>query len=304
MPDPDLNPQSERPHRDAKSVGPSRAERLAAALPGRYVFRRVIGEGGAAYVVLADDVERMHPVAVKILRPEVATAVGETRFHREIEILSHLDHPNILSLLDYGSVNKRIFFFTMPFVEGETLQTWIRRERQLSLRDALSIAEDVASALDHAHSRGLIHRDVKPANVLLSEGRTLVADFGIARAMAVDPSEQITASGISLGTPEYMSPEQAGGIRELDARCDVYALGCMVYEMLAGKPPFTGPTEQAIIARHYNEVPRSIRQIRPAIPVGVDAAIAKALSKSRAQRFYRAGKFVNALVEGSLLSES
>jgi serine/threonine-protein kinase len=303
MPDLDSSASSEPEHGETKG-GSSRAERLAAALPQRYVFRRVIGEGGAAYVVLADDVERNHPVAVKILRPEVATAIGETRFRREIEILSHLDHPNILSMLDYGSVSPRIFFFTMPFVEGETLQTRIRRERELSLRDTLSIAEDVASALDHAHSRSLIHRDVKPANVLLSEGRTLMADFGIARAMAVNPSEQITASGISLGTPEYMSPEQAGGIRELDARCDVYALGCMVYEMLTGKPPFTGASERAIITRHYNEVPRSIRQVRPAVPPGVDAAISKALSKSRAQRFYTAGKFVHALVEGSLQPES
>jgi len=293
-------PRSDPSHREPKIIRSPRAQRLAASLPERYVFQRVIGKGGAAYVILADDVIRKHPVAVKILRPEIATSVGETRFHREIEILSHLDHPNILPLLDYGSVNENIFFFTMPVVEGDTLQGRIRREGQLSLRDAISIAGDVANALDHAHSRGLIHRDIKPANILLSEGRTLVADFGIARAMAVEPSEQITASGVSLGTPEYMSPEQAGGIRELDSRCDVYALGCMVYEMLVGEPPFTGPTEQVIFAMHLKVPPRSIRLVRPDIPTGVDFAVSKALSKSRSQRFYSAGNFVKALIEGSL----
>ncbi len=302
----DHNPSArlDRPHHEPKGVSSPRAQRLAAALPERYVFQRVIGKGAAAYVILANDAVRKRPVAVKILRPEVATVVGESRFHREIEILSHLDHPNILPLLDYGSVDARVFYFTMPFVEGSTLQERIKRERRLSLGDAIAIAGDVASALDHAHSRGLIHRDIKPANVLLSEGRTLVADFGIARAVAVGDAEQITGSGIALGTPEYMSPEQVGGIRELDARCDVYALGCMVYEMLAGEPPFAGPTDQAIIARHCNEIPKSIRAIRPSIPAGVDAALSKALAKLRAQRFYRAGQFVNALVEGSVESES
>ncbi|MDQ6872271.1 MAG: serine/threonine protein kinase [Gemmatimonadota bacterium] len=290
---------SEQPHRGLRAVGSPRVKHLAAALPERYVFRQEVGKGGAAYVILADDLERKHPVAVKILRPEVATAVGETRFHREIEILSHLDHPNILPLLDYGAINERVFFFTMPFVEGSTLRTRIRHEHCLSLNDTFAIAHDVSNALDYAHGRGLIHRDVKPANILLSGGRTLVADFGIARAMAVDRGDQITASGISLGTPEYMSPEQAGGIRQLDARCDVYALGCVVYEMLAGEPPFTGSTDQAIIAKHCHQPPASIRDLRPDVPRGVDAAIMKALSKVRAQRFYSAGKFVNALVAAS-----
>jgi serine/threonine-protein kinase len=290
---------SEQRHRAFKGAGSLRARHLAAALPERYIFREEIGKGGAAYVILADDLERKHPVAVKILRPEVATAVGETRFHREIEILSRLDHPSILPLLDYGSINERVFFFTMPFVEGSTLKARIRRELRLSLNDSFTIAQDVADALDYAHGRGLIHRDVKPANILLSGGRTLVADFGIARAMAVDRGDQITASGISLGTPEYMSPEQAEGIRQLDARCDVYALGCVVYEMLAGEPPFTGSTDQAIVAKHCHQPPPSICKLRPEVPRGVDAAIMKALSKLRAQRFYSAGKFVDALVAAS-----
>jgi serine/threonine-protein kinase len=295
----ELSDTSEQPHRGLKGAGSTRVRHLAAALPERYVFREEVGKGGAAYVILADDLERKHPVAVKILRPEVATAVGETRFRREIEILSRLDHPNILPLLDYGSINDHTFFFTMPFVEGDTLKARIRREQRLSLSVTFAIAQDVGNALDYAHGRGLIHRDVKPANILLSGGRTLVADFGIARAMAVDGADQITASGISLGTPEYMSPEQAGGVRQLDARCDVYALGCVVYEMLAGEPPFTGQTDQAIIAKHCNQPPASIRELRPDVPRGVDAAIMKALSKLRAQRFYSAGKFVHALVAAS-----
>ena len=277
----------------------ARGEKLAASLPSRYVVREQIGKGGAAYVVLADDLERGHPVAVKILRPEIATLVGETRFRREIEILSHLDHPNILPLLDYGSVGEVILYFTMPFVEGITLQTRLKRETRLSVRDTVGIVDDVASALDYAHSRGIIHRDIKPANILLSSGRVIVADFGIARAMAIDSAEQITVSGVSLGTPEYMSPEQVEAMRELDARCDVYALGCVTYEMLAGEPPFTGPTELAIFARHINEPPRSIRVIRPEVAVGVDAAITKALQKPRAARFYTAGSYASALVAGS-----
>jgi serine/threonine-protein kinase len=280
------------------SVESERGERLAASLPARYQFRELIGKGGAAYVALADDRDRGHPVAVKILRPEIATVVGETRFRREIEILSHLNHPAILPLLDYGSVNEALLYFTMPFVEGTTLQMRLREAGPLAIRDAVSIAEDVAGALDYAHSRGIIHRDIKPANILVSDGRVIVADFGIARAMAVDSAEQITVSGVSIGTPEYMSPEQVEAMRELDARCDVYALGCVTYEMLAGEPPFTGPTELAIFSRHVNEPPRSIRVLRPEVPAGVDAAIIKALQKSRAARFYTAGAYARALVIG------
>jgi serine/threonine protein kinase len=270
-----------------------RIERLAAVLPARYVFRREIGEGGAAHVLLAEDKERNQLVAIKVLRPEVSTSVGKKRFQREIEIIRQLKHPNILPLLDYGMMGSQIFF-TMPFIEGDTLRTRIKRDQRLSLSDALSIARDVAAALDHAHAHGLIHRDVKPANILLAEEGTVVADFGIARAVAVDRSEAITVSGVSLGTAEYMSPEQCGAMRELDARCDVYALGCVVYEMLAGEPPFTGPTEQAIIARHCHEMPRSIRIIRPSIPEEIDRVVAKALAKVRAHRYYSAGELFNA----------
>ena len=261
------------------------------------MVQREIGEGGAAHVFLAEDTETKALVAVKVLRADMATAVGEKRFNREIEIVRGLKHPNILPLLDYGTVSTRIFF-TSPYIEGDTLRARIRREGPMPLSDALSIASDVAAALDYAHARGIIHRDVKPANILLAAGGAVIGDFGIARATAFNRSEAITGSGVSLGTPEYMSPEQCGAVRELDARCDVYALGCVVYEMLAGEPPFTGPTEQAVYARHFAEPPRSIRVVRPSVPVGVDQAITKALAKVRAHRFYSAGEFFDALDEG------
>jgi len=276
----------------------TRVQRLAAALPERYVFRRELGEGGAAHVLLAHDTERDQLVAVKILRPEVTTAIGKKRFQREIDIIRTLKHPNILPLLDAGTVGSQIFF-TAPFVEGDTLRTKIEREKQLSLAETISIASDVAAALDYAHARGLIHRDVKPANILLSGGRAVVADFGIARAVAVDRAEAITISGASLGTAQYMSPEQCGAVRELDARTDVYALGCVVYEMLTGEPPFTGPNEQAIIARHCAEPPRSMRVVRPSIPERVDHVVLKALAKVRAHRYYSAGEFFDALDSGA-----
>lgn len=275
-----------------------RIERLAAALPRRYVFQREIGEGGAAHVLLAHDSERGELVAVKILRPEVATDIGEKRFQREIEIIRQFKHPNILPLLDYGTVSGQTFF-TSPFIEGDTLKARIKRERQLPLADVLVIMGDVAAALDHAHARGIIHRDVKPANILLRDTGTVVADFGIARAVAFDQEEAITASGVSLGTPEYMSPEQSGAMRELDARCDVYSLGCVVYEMLTGNPPFTGTTEAAIFARHFEETPRPIRETCPTVPNAVDRSVAKALAKTRAHRYYSAGEFFDAVDAGA-----
>lgn len=276
----------------------NRMKRLVAALPSRYAFRSMIGRGAAAYVVLADDLERKTQVAIKILRPEVATMVGEKRFRREIEILRQLDHPNILPFIDHGTLEGGSLFMVTPFVAGETLRKRLQRERKLSLSDALAIAADVGSALDYAHHRALIHRDIKPANILLSEGRVIVADFGISRAMEVDRFAQITVSGVSLGTPEYMSPEQIGAMTPLDARTDVYSMGCVVYEMLAGTPPFTGSTA-LIFAKHQQDSPRPIREIRPEIPIGVDAAVMKSLSKQRAARFYTTGDLAKALIAGS-----
>ena len=272
----------------------TRVQRLGAALPSRYIFRREIGAGGAAHVLLAHDTDRNELVAVKILRPEVTTAIGRKRFEREIEIIRTLKHPNVLPMLDAGTVGGQVFF-TTPFVEGDTLETKIRREHQLTLADTISIASDVAAALDYAHLRGLIHRDVKPANILLGDDHAVVADFGIARAVAVKRNEAITISGVSLGTAQYMSPEQCGAVRELDQRTDVYAFGCVVYEMLTGDPPFNGPSEQAILARHCTEAPRPMRAVRPSLPRRVDAVVMKSLAKVRAHRYYSAGEFFDAL---------
>jgi serine/threonine-protein kinase len=273
----------------------NKAQRLAAELPERYAFRSEIGRGAAAFVVLADDVENNIQVAVKILRPEVATIVGEKRFRREVEILSQLDHPNILRLLDHGTLANRSLFLVTPYIVGETLRQRLKREKQLSLADTVAIARDVASALDYAHDRGLIHRDIKPANILLSETRVIVADFGISRWTSVERYAQITISGVSLGTPEYMSPEQIGAVGELDARSDVYALGCVVYEMLSGKPPFTGVTSM-IFMRHRKELPRPLAETRSGIPAAVEAAVMKSLAKLPGARFKSAGDFAGALV--------
>jgi eukaryotic-like serine/threonine-protein kinase len=271
-----------------------RAKRLAAGLPPRYVVRSLIGRGAAAYVVLADDLERGLPVAIKILRPEVASLVGEKRFRREIDILQQLDHPNILPFLDHGTTERGSMFLVTPFFAGETLRKRLLREKRLPVSEALATATAVASALDYAHRHSLIHRDVKPANILLEEGRVIVADFGISRAMAADQYAQITVSGVSLGTPEYMSPEQISGLDNLDARSDVYALGCVVYEMLTGKPPFTG-TIGAVFTSHRTEPPRAIRSLRPEVPSDVDNAVQKALGKKRSSRFATAGEFAMAL---------
>jgi len=273
----------------------TKPQRLAAALPERYAYRSDIGRGAAAFVVLADDVESNTQVAVKILRPEVATIVGEKRFRREVEILSQLDHPNILRLLDHGTLANRSLFLVTPYIVGETLRHRLKREKQLSIEDTVAIARDVASALDYAHDRGLIHRDIKPANILLSETRVIVADFGISRWTSVERYAQITISGVSLGTPEYMSPEQIGAVGELDARSDVYALGCVVYEMLSGKPPFTGTTSM-VFMRHRNELPRPLGEVRSGISVAVEAAVMKSLSKLPDARFKSAGDFANALI--------
>jgi len=285
----DLDLSSEK-----RSAEPTRIQRLAAALPERYAVERELGEGGAAYVLLARDTERRELVAVKILRPEMATVVGERRFKREIGIIQQFKHPNILPLLDHGTVSGLIYF-TTPFIRGDTLKARLRRRKRLPLADVVSITRDVSAALDHAHSRGIIHRDVKPANILLADTGTVVADFGIARAVGIENTEQITISGVTLGTPEYMAPEQCGAMKELDARCDVYALGCVVYEMLSGAPPFTGKTDHAIINMQLHATARAICETCPAIPAALDEVVAKALAKSRAQRYHSAGEFFGAI---------
>lgn len=276
-------------------------QRLAAALRDRYAFERLIGRGGAAFVYLARDLRDDRLIALKVLRPDFSYAVAEARFHREIEIAHRLHHPNILPLLDFGTMDGLIYF-TMPYIDGDTLRARMKKVGQFGIADALSITRDIAAALDYAHQNGVVHRDIKPPNILLDHGRVLVADFGIARAMTVASNEQVTThSGLAIGTPEYMSPEQGAGERNLDARCDIYALGCVLYEMLAGEPPFTGPTAQAVIARHCLQPVQSIRVIRPSIPFGVERALGKALAKAPADRFSTGEEFVAALEEGLTL---
>src|SRR6478735_6209321 len=222
-----------------------------------------------ATVYLAEDLKHRRNVAIKVLRPELAAVIGAERFLREIQTIATLQHPHILGLIDSGEVNGTAYY-VMPFVDGESLRDRLRRETQLPVGDAVRLATEVAAALDYAHRHGVIHRDIKPENILLHDGRALVADFGIALAASKAGSTRMTETGMSLGTPHYMSPEQAMGEREITARSDVYALGCVVYEMLCGEPPFSGPTAQAIVAKVLTEEPRPLRPRRHTIPANVE----------------------------------
>jgi serine/threonine-protein kinase len=266
---------------------------LTAALAGRYAIERELGRGGMATVYLAQDVRHDRPVALKVLHPELAAALGPERFQREIRFAARLQHPHILTVLDSGEAAGRLWF-TMPFVEGESLRSRLQRERQLPVDAALQIAREAARALDDAHQHGIIHRDIKPENILLTkDGSTLVADFGIARAVAGD--ERLTQTGMAIGTPAYMSPEQASGDKGVDERTDVYSLGAVLYEMLAGEPPYTGPTAQAMIAKRFTDPVPSVRRVRPSVPETIDQAIQRALAPVAADRFANAGDFARAL---------
>jgi serine/threonine protein kinase len=267
---------------------------LESALAASYRIERELGRGGMATVYLAHDLKHDRPVALKVLHPELASVLGPERFQREIKLAARLQHPHILTVHDSGEAAGQLWF-TMPYVEGETLRQRLTRERQLPLEVAVRIATEAARALEYAHRHGVIHRDIKPENLLLtSDGSTLVADFGIARALA-SSNDRLTETGLAVGTPAYMSPEQASGERELDARTDIYALGAILYETLAGEPPFTGPTAQAILAKRFTgEVPR-VRQSRASVPEQVDAAVARALAPVAADRFGSAEEFARAL---------
>jgi serine/threonine-protein kinase len=276
--------------------------RLTAALADRYAVERELGRGGMATVYLARDRKHDREVALKVLRPEIAAVLGAERFLREIRTTAHLQHPHILPLHDSGEAEGYVFY-VMPYVEGESLRDRLERETQLPVDEAVRIARDVASALDYAHRHGVVHRDVKPANILLEEGQALVADFGI--ALAVSRSERparITESGVSLGTPHYMSPEQAMGERDLGPSADVYALGCVTYEMLVGTPPFTGATAQAVVAQALTESPHGLTRQRHTIPPHVEAAVLKALEKLPADRFATAAQFAEALAVPALMA--
>ncbi len=269
-------------------------DRLTAALAGRYVIERELGSGGMATVYLAHDVKHHREVALKVLRPELAAALGPDRFLREVEIAARLNHPHILALYDSGETNG-FLFYVMPYVAGESLRHRLEREKQLPIEEALAITRHIASALGHAHAQHIIHRDVKPENILLYEGEAMVADFGIALAVSAAAGERLTQTGLAVGTPAYMSPEQAVSERALDARSDVYSLGCVLYEMLAGEPPYTGATAQVLIAKRLVDPVPAVRRLRAAVPVGVEQALTKALAKVPADRWASALAFAEAL---------
>ena len=246
--------------------------RLTAALADRYRLERELGQGGMATVYLAEDLKHGRKVAIKVLHPELRAVIGGDRFLSEIKTTASLQHPHILGLIDSGEADG-LLYYVMPFIEGETLRARLTREKQLPVDDAIRLAKEVASALEFAHKRGIVHRDIKPENILLQDGQALVADFGIALAVQQAGGSRMTQTGMSLGTPAYMSPEQAMGERDLGARSDVYALGAMTYEMLTGEPPFTGPNSQAIVAKVLTETPPPLRPKRPTVSPAVEHAV-------------------------------
>ncbi len=279
---------------------PNVTDQLKVALVDRYLIEGDIGEGGMATVYLAHDVKHNRKVALKVLRPELAAVIGAERFLKEIEVTANLQHPHILPLHDSGTVAQQdggpeFLFYVMPYVEGESLRDKLDREKQLGIDDAIDIARSVAAALDYAHRKKIIHRDIKPENILLHDGQALVADFGIALAVSAASGTRLTETGLSIGTPHYMSPEQAMGDRELDARSDVYSLGAMLYEMLTGDPPYQGSTAQAIVAKVITEKAPPVTAVRDTVPPHVAASIHKSLNKLPADRFASAAGFADAL---------
>ena len=272
--------------------------RLAAALADRYRLERELGQGGMATVYLAEDLKHERKVAIKVLHPELSAIIGGERFLAEIKVTANLQHPHILGLIDSGAADG-LLYYVMPYVAGETLRGRLTREKQLPVDDAIRLTKEVAGALDYAHRQGVVHRDIKPENILLQDGSALVADFGIALAVQQAGGSRMTQTGMSLGTPAYMSPEQAMGERDIGARSDVYALGAMAYEMLAGEPPFTGPNSQAIMAKVLTEQPIALRTKRPTVPPAAEAAILTALQKLPADRFGSAAAFADALTSPS-----
>jgi serine/threonine-protein kinase len=273
--------------------------RLKTALADRYRIEREIGAGGMAVVYLARDVKHDRDVALKVLRPEFVAAVGTERFLREITVTANLRHPHILPLHDSGEVDG-LLFYVMPYVEGESLRDKLDADRRLSIGESIEIAKVVAGALDYAHRRGVVHRDIKPENILLQDGQPVVADFGIALAGAEAGGTRLTETGVSIGTPQYMSPEQLTGDREVDGRCDVYALGAVLYEMLTGETPHTGKTAQAVLARILSESPTPIGDLRDTVPGQVVAAVHRSLAKTPADRFQTAAEFATAIVDGGV----
>ena len=268
-------------------------ETLAEALGPRYSLERELGRGGMATVYLARDVSDGRPVAIKAMHRGLVTALGTERFYREMGITAALSHPLILPLYDSGNAGG-VLYYVMPYVEGESLYQRLEREKRLSVDDALRITHDVADALGYAHDRGVLHRDVKPENILLAGGRALVADFGLARAIGAADYRKLTETGVVLGTIYYMSPEQLGGHRDLDQRADIYSLGCILYEMLTGEPPYTGSFHQVVRGIIGAALP-SAQRLRATVPSAVDQAIGRAMAKSAGERFGTMQEFAAAL---------
>jgi eukaryotic-like serine/threonine-protein kinase len=267
---------------------------LAEALAGRYVIEHELGHGGMASVYQARAPGRAEPVAIKVMSPNLADALDSKRFIREMGVAASLDHPLIVPLIDSGRAGAALFY-VMPFVSGESLYDRLQRERRLPVPEAIGIARDVATALGYAHERGVLHRDVKPENILLSRGRALIADFGLARAIGAADYIKLTATGVIVGTVHYMSPEQLREEADLDQRTDVYSLGCMLYEMLSGEPPYTGRTLTEVASRILRGNIPSVRRLRPEVPAPVDQAIGRALAKARADRFTTMSELLAAL---------
>jgi serine/threonine-protein kinase len=276
--------------------------RLTSSLSDRYRIERELGAGGMATVYLAEDLKHGRKVAIKVLKPELAAVIGGERFLAEIKTTANLQHPNILPLHDSGEADS-FLYYVMPYVEGETLRERIKREQQMGVEESVAIVEEVADALAYAHGQGIIHRDIKPANILIQGGRPVVADFGIALAVSAAGGGRLTETGLSLGTPHYMSPEQASADRELSARSDVYSLGCVLYEMLAGQPPHTGPNAQSVLIRILTDEPRPLAELRRSVPANVHAAVTKAIEKLPADRFASAADFHAALSDPSFSYE-
>jgi serine/threonine-protein kinase len=269
-------------------------DRLRAAFAGRYDIEREIGAGGMATVYLARDPKHDRQVAIKVLRPELAAALGPDRFPREIKIVAQLQHPHVLPLYDSGEL-QGFLYYVMPYVSGESLRTRLDRESQLPIQDAVRILREVADALSYAHSHGILHRDIKPDNVMLSGRHAMVMDFGVAKAVSDAGGETLTTVGVAVGTPQYMSPEQATGQTNLDARSDIYALGILGFELLAGKAPFTGQTAQAILSAQVLETPPPVTQLRASVPQALSDLLARCLAKQPADRWQTADELVHQL---------